>query len=291
MAISMTGFGAGKVHRNNWQCTTEIRTVNNRFLDINIRLPAGFQHFLAPTKQTIQGVCRRGKVDCLIVLAMHETEESVLSLNTRVAKNYEKILKAFYETTHTPVSVSLSDLLKVQDLIQIPQPDPELAFFAELIQESLQAALEQLRAMRMQEGHAMLADIQERLVVSASLLDEVEQVAQDLPTFYYQKLCERLAAFDEAVEIDPERVHQEFAIFAERSDIAEEITRFRAHLAHMESLLKEEELGRRAEFLLQELHREINTIASKSNNAPISKLVVEIKGQLEKMREQTQNIE
>ena len=279
------------MHRNHWQCTTEIRTVNNRFLDIHIRLPPGFQNFLAPIKQSIQQVCRRGKVECLIALNLAETEESALRLNPRQAQNYKNILEAFEETTQTPVSVSLSDLLKLPDLIQIPQPDPEVAFFSDLIQESLHSALQQLNTMRVQEGRVLLADIQQRLVVSASLLDEVEQIAQDLPTFYYQKLCDKLATFDESMEIDQERVHQEFAIFAERSDIAEEITRFRAHLMHMQSLLKEEELGRRADFLLQEFNREINTIASKSNNAPISKLVVEIKGQLEKMREQTQNIE
>lgn len=291
MAVSMTGFGSGKVNRNNWQCTTEIRTVNNRFLDINLRLPPGFQHFLVPLKQTIQQTCHRGKVDCTLVLSMEEAGAGVLSLNTKLAENYKTILEEFQKTIQIPVVANFSDLLKMQDLIQIPQPDPEANFFSDLIQDSLQVALHQLHMMRTNEGEAMLEDIKERLTLSESLLDEVEQIAQDLPTFYYQKLCDKLATLDDQVSVDQERVHQELALFAERSDITEEITRFRTHLQHMKSVLQEKEVGRRADFLLQECNREINTIASKSNNAPISQHVVEIKGQLEKMREQIQNIE
>ena len=290
MAVSMTGFGAGKVHREKWQCNTEIRTVNNRFLDVTIRLPTGFQQLAHPLKQVVQQTCHRGKIDCTIVLTEVVGEPS-LCLNSALAESYRKVLEDFQTATRFPVSVSLSDLLKIQDLIQIPQPDPESHFFATLIQESLEIALAQLNEMRIQEGAALIADVRERLVTSASLLNEIEQTAKDLPALYYQKLCDKITALDGDLEFDEERVHQELALFADRSDITEEITRFRTHLQHMESVLKEQEVGRRAEFLLQEFNREINTIASKSNNAPISQWVVEIKGQLEKMREQIQNIE
>ncbi|MBF0280306.1 MAG: YicC family protein [SAR324 cluster bacterium] len=290
MAVSMTGFGSGKIHRENWQCSAEIRTVNNRFLDINIRLPTGFQRLLQPLKQIVQKTCFRGKVDCTIVLSDDAANNS-LCLNHDLAEKYKNLIGEFHSLTQLPVTINLSDLLKIQDLIQIPQPDPESDFFASLIEDSLLIAIDQLKSMRVKEGESLMIDIRERLNISTSILNEIEQIAKDLPPLYYQKLRERLAALDGKLEFDEERVHQELALFADRSDITEEITRFRTHLEHMESVLEEKEVGRRADFLLQEFNREINTIASKSNNAAISQLVVEIKGQLEKMREQIQNIE
>ncbi len=290
MAVSMTGFGAGKINREKWQCSTEIRTVNNRFLDVNIRLPTGHQKLAHPLKQIVQKTCHRGKIDCTIVLS-EGLESHSLNLNTELAKNYKTIVEEFQTVTQFPVTISLSDLLKVQDLIQIPQPNPESDFFPTLIQDSLEIALEQLKTMRVKEGTVLMIDIRERLAIVTSFLNEIERIAQELPALYYQKLCERLAALDGKLEFDEARVHQELALFADRSDITEEFTRFRSHLQQMESVLQEKEVGRRADFLLQEFNREINTIASKSNNASISQIVVEIKGQLEKMREQIQNIE
>ena len=291
MAKSMTGFGTGKVNRENWQCTTEIRSVNNRFLDVTIRLPNGFQHFSSPLKLLIQNVCQRGKVDCSVTISAAEQGSDSLYLNAELADNYGTLLEEFRTLTQIPVSVGLSDLLKVQDLIQRLQPDPESDFFSALIHQSLEIALAQLKNMRVKEGLALLTDIQKRLSTSTSLLNEVDAIAQELPCQHYLRLCQRLASLDGHLEINEDRVHQEIALLVERGDITEEIIRLRTHLEHMESVLLEEEVGRRADFLLQECNREINTIASKSNNAPISQLVVEIKGQFEKIREQVQNIE
>ncbi|MBF0286705.1 MAG: YicC family protein [SAR324 cluster bacterium] len=291
MAVSMTGFGSGSVQLENWQCTTEMRTVNNRFLDVNIRLPAGFQHLVAPLTQVVKQTCHRGKVDCTIILSVKNQENSQLCLNAALAKNYGSVLTEFESVTRIPVRIGLSDLLKIDDLIQVPQPDPTSDFFSTLIHDSLKLALEQLHVMRQKEGEALMKDIKGRLVSSTAFLEEIEQISHSLPTAYYQRLCEKLATLDDKLEFDQERIRQELALFADRCDITEEITRFRTHLEHIDGVLMENEVGRRADFLLQEFNREINTIASKSNNAKISQLVVEIKGQLEKIREQIQNIE
>lgn len=287
----MTGFGAGSVDLENWQCTTEIRTVNNRFLDINIRLPAGFQHLTASLTQLVKKTCHRGKVDCTITLFAKNQDTHQLCLNKALAESYGSLLTEFQSAAKVSVQIGLSDLLKIDDLIQTPQPDPTSEFFFKLIHDSLKLALGQLNAMRQKEGDALLKDIRERLASSTVFLEEIEQISHNLPSAYYQRLCEKLATLDEKLDFDQERIRQELALFADRCDITEEIIRFRTHLQHIDGVLLENEVGRRADFLLQEFNREINTIASKSNNAKISQLVVEIKGQLEKIREQIQNIE
>ncbi len=291
MAVSMTGFGSGTVNQENWQCTTEIRSVNYRYLDVTIRLPNGFQKLSPPLKQLIQNKCHRGKVDCSISISSAEQRNSALYLNAELAKNYKTLLEEFRNLTQLPISISLSDLLKVEELIQIPQPDPESDFFSGLIFQSLEKALTQLKDMRIREGSSLLTDIKERLSTCNSLLNKMDVIARELPSQYYQRLCERLTTLDTHLDINQDRVHQELALFVDRSDVTEEIIRLRTHLTHMKSVLQEDEVGRRVDFLLQECNREINTVASKSNNAPISQLVVEIKGQLEKIREQIQNIE
>lgn len=290
MAVSMTGFGMGQLSRNKWQCTIEIRTVNNRFLDISVRLPNGFQNFSQPLKTRIKQHCFRGKIDCTVNL-LEEEETLQTCLNEDLARSYKNVIDTFQEITSKPVQVNLSDLLKIPDLIQTQKPDTTSEFFSSLIEDALTIALEQMQDMRIKEGNALLEDIQDRLKIKAQLLDRIEALAHDLPKLQYQRLCERLPAMNDSLEWDEERLHKEIALFADRCDITEEITRFRTHLEHMESVLQEKEVGRRADFLLQEFNREINTIASKSNNAPISQLVVEIKGQIEKIREQIQNIE
>ncbi len=291
MAVSMTGFGSGQVAREGWQCTAELRTVNHRFLDITLRLPQTFQHLQPSVKKTIQQTCHRGKVDCTINITTDDTSSESLSLNHSVAKVYGKVLQEFQEETHLSVTINFSDLLKIKDLIQVPQPNPESSFFATLVQDSVQIALDQLQAMRAQEGESLFVDIRERLNSCEGLINKIEELAQQLPALHYQRLKENLSNMDGNLEFNEERVYQEIALFADRSDVTEEITRFRTHLQHMESVFQERDIGRRADFLLQEFNREINTIASKASHAQIGQLVVEVKGQLEKIREQIQNIE
>lgn len=291
MAVSMTGFGMGQLEQGQWHCTTEIRTVNNRFLDVNIRLPTGFQQLTPQIKKTIKETCIRGKVDCTISLAERSSEDDKLILNESLAKAYQGVMQQFQDITGNAVQVQLCDLVKIPEMIQSAQPDAESDFFASLIQQSLGLALKQMAEMRIKEGQALMEDIQLRLKMSSDLLTKIEAIAPTLPDAYYKRLSERLPTFDSSIEIDCERINKEIALFADRCDITEEITRFRTHLEHMASVLKEKEVGRRADFLLQEFNREVNTIASKSGNAEISQLVVEIKGQIEKIREQIQNIE
>jgi uncharacterized protein (TIGR00255 family) len=160
-----------------------------------------------------------------------------------------------------------------------------------VIRESLAKALEGLREMKVREGQAMQNDIQERLSSCANILNTIETLSLDEPGRCRERLQDRLSQLNEGSKLNPERLEQEIALLADRLDISEEVVRFRTHLEHMNDILVQSEVGKKAEFLMQELNREVNTIASKSSHAGISQASVEIKSELEKVREQLQNIE
>ena len=161
----------------------------------------------------------------------------------------------------------------------------------DLIRECLSNALTDLRNMQEREGHAMLDDIKQRFSSCARILDTIENLSKDEPEQFKKRLEQRIARLNSGKELDPERLEQEVALVADRLDISEEIIRFKTHLKQMDKILSQTELGKKAEFLLQELNREVNTISSKSNQAAISQASVEIKSELEKIREQLQNIQ
>jgi len=160
-----------------------------------------------------------------------------------------------------------------------------------VIRDSLAKAIEGLQEMKLREGQAMHDDIKTRLVSCEQIVNKIEELSQEEPGLYRVRLQERLAQLQEGTKINPERLEQEIALLADRLDITEEVVRFRTHLEHMDDILAQREVGKKAEFLMQELNREVNTIASKSNHAEISQSSVEIKSELEKVREQLQNIE
>ena len=160
-----------------------------------------------------------------------------------------------------------------------------------MIRECLSNALTDLRNMQEREGHALLDDIKRRFSSCARILDTIENLSKDEPEQFKKRLEQRIARLNSGKELDPERLEQEVALVADRLDISEEIIRFKTHLKQMDKILSQTELGKKAEFLLQELNREVNTISSKSNQAGISQASVEIKSELEKIREQLQNIQ
>ena len=161
----------------------------------------------------------------------------------------------------------------------------------DMIHECLSNALTDLRNMQEREGHAMLDDIKQRFSSCSRILDTIENLSKDEPEQFKKRLEQRIARLNSGKELDPERLEQEVALVADRLDISEEIIRFKTHLKQMDKILSQTELGKKAEFLLQELNREVNTISSKSNQAGISQASVEIKSELEKIREQLQNFQ
>ncbi len=289
MAFSMTGFGTAEVQWETWSCITEIRSVNHRFLDINCRLPSSFQKLEQELKNDIKSICSRGKIDCTIRLEK-ESGEDKLRLNTEEAKNILKLLSEFEDLSGRNVSINLANLsgFKIFAEQQSEKPPNECE---DLACKCLSNALKDLRNMQEREGQAMLDNIKQRFSSCARIIDTIENLSREEPEQFKKKLEQRIARLNSGKEMDPERLEQEIALLADRLDISEEIIRFKTHLKEMDKILSQTELGKKAEFLLQELNREVNTISSKSNQAIISQSSVEIKSELEKIREQLQNIQ
>lgn len=289
MALSMTGFGTADVQWETWSCLAEIRSVNHRFLDINCRLPSSFQKLEQELKNQIKLICSRGKIDCTIRLEK-ESGNDELRLNPEEAKKILKLLREFEDLSGRNVSINLADLsgAKIFSEQRSEQPPEECV---DMIRECLSNALTDLRNMQEREGLAMLDDIKKRFSSCARILDTIENLSKDEPEQFKKRLEQRIARLNSGKELDPERLEQEVALVADRLDISEEIIRFKTHLKQMDKILSQTELGKKAEFLLQELNREVNTISSKSNQAGISQASVEIKSELEKIREQLQNIQ
>ena len=289
MAISMTGFGAADAQWETWICQVEIRSVNQRFLEIRCRLPLGFQTMEPEIKKQIKAVSSRGKIDCSIKLEKGASVEK-LKLNPERAQRYNELLTEFEALSGRKVGVDARDLssLNIIEENKTGEPPEE---FEKVIRECLLRALEGLQEMKEREGQAMQSDIQQRLSSCGNIVNSIEKLSQAEPERFRDCLQERFSQLTEGVKINPERLEQEIALLADRLDISEEVVRFRTHLGHMEKILSQREVGKKAEFLMQELNREVNTMASKSNHAGISQSSVEIKSELEKVREQLQNIE
>ncbi|RTZ85901.1 MAG: YicC family protein [SAR324 cluster bacterium] len=289
MAISMTGFGAADAQWETWICQVEIRSVNQRFLDIRCRLPFGFQTMEPEIKKQIKAVSSRGKIDCSIKLEKGASEEK-LKLNLERAQRYYELLTEFEALSGRKVGVDARDLSSLNIIEENKSGEPPEKC-EKVVRECLSRALEGLQEMKEREGQAMQSDIQQRLSSCGNIVNSIEKLSQAEPERFRDRLQERFSQLTEGVEINPERLEQEIALLADRLDISEEVVRFRTHLEHMDEILSQREVGKKAEFLMQELNREVNTMASKSNHAGISQSSVEIKSELEKVREQLQNIE
>ena len=289
MAISMTGFGAADAQWETWICQVEIRSVNQRFLDIRCRLPFGFQTMEPEIKKQIKAVSSRGKIDCSIKLEKGASEEK-LKLNLERAQHYNELLTEFEALSGRKVGVDARDLSSLNIIEENKSGEPPEKC-EKVIRECLSRALEGLQEMKEREGQAMQSDIQQRLSSCGNIVNSIEKLSQAEPERFRDRLQERFSQLTEGVEINSERLEQEIALLADRLDISEEVVRFRTHLEHMDEIMSQREVGKKAEFLMQELNREVNTMASKSNHAGISQSSVEIKSELEKVREQLQNIE
>jgi len=265
MAISMTGFGSADAQWESWSCQVEIRSVNQRFLDIRCRLPLGFQTLETDFKKQIKAACTRGKVDCSIRLEKGEGEEK-LKLNHERAKIFTDLLTEFEELSGRKVNVEARDLSSINIIEENKSGEPPEEC-ENVIRESLAKAIEGLEEMKLREGQAMHDDIKTRLVSCGKIVNKIEKLSQEEPGRYRERLQERLAQLQDGTKLNPERLEQEIALLADRLDITEEVVRFRTHLEHMDDILAQREVGKKAEFLMQELNREVNTIASKSNHA------------------------
>jgi len=216
--------------------------------------------------------------------------EEKLKLNLERAQHYNELLTEFEALSGRKVGIDARDLSSLNIIEENKSGEPPEKC-EKVIRECLSRALEGLQEMKEREGQAMQSDIQQRLSSCGNIVNSIEKLSQAEPERFRDRLQERFSQLTEGVEINPERLEQEIALLADRLDISEEVVRFRTHLEHMDEIMSQREVGKKAEFMMQELNREVNTMASKSNHAEISQSSVEIKSELEKVREQLQNIE
>jgi uncharacterized protein (TIGR00255 family) len=294
MVRSMTGYGRAEAILNGQKYTVEIKSLNHRFLEISLRLPASLSALEMEIKKKIGEPLLRGKIDVSIRRDVQSSAENgqYLALNLPLAQNYFNLLMQLKQSLNLQDDISLEMIAGQKDVFQMAElPQDDSALWQGLT-AVLEEALAGMMEMRRREGEILSRDLSARLDLMAQLLSRIEAKAPQVVLEYQKRLTDRVRELTSGLVVDESRLSQEVAILAEKSDITEEIVRLRSHFGQfLEMLDREEAIGRKVDFLIQEMNREVNTIGSKSSDADISKQVIEIKSELAKLREQVQNLE
>ena len=290
---SMTGYGRSDVQDDRLALTIEARSVNHRYLDIAWHYPRAYAPLEARMKQLVSEYFARGRIDIRIALGENGHASRTVAPDFALAQQYYEALRELQYRLGAPGTVDMSLLMGLRDVLKVSDSGPvDVEADWPLIAEGLAVALDALKAMRLQEGAFLCEDLGARMQAVAQQLASIRQRLPQVVTDYQQRLEQRVKEWFERVDLDAARLAQEAVLLAERGDVTEELTRLEAHLQAMRALLASgEAVGRKADFLVQEMRREIETIAAKANDLTISHCVVEIKSELERCREQIQNIE
>ena len=289
---SMTGFGRGEASADGRTWVAEVRTVNHRFLDQRVVLPRLFGALEEPVKKLVAASLDRGRVDCTFSLQGMTTSQPQLVVNDSVARQYHRCLRQLIGDYGLRPEIGLADMLTLRDVITMEEPRPDMEAEWGLIRTALTSALRECDRMREEEGRAMQVDLLDRLGKFEAIVARITDRLPELLALRQAELRQRVGRLLDGVDLDPVRLAQETAILADKSDVTEEVIRLGSHIAQFRAFLASDEpVGRRLDFLLQEFLREVNTLSSKIANADIAHLGVEMKNEIEKLREQVQNIE
>ncbi len=292
MIKSMTGFYKTESTTNDVSCNIEIRSVNHRFLEAKIRLPNQFKQLEAGLLRQVKSTLARGKVDISIKLDQESRPLEKIGLNPVMMENVKELAGKFESELGKEVSVGLSDLFQIKELIVFEKEELDMDVYQALFEKSIADGVNGLVAMRQREGELLYAEIITHIEKLAVYIEEIPSYRNEVIANYQARLKKNLKELELKYDADNPRIIQEIGIFLDRSDITEEIERFRTHLTHFKELLvSDEAVGRKLDFMLQEFNREANTLSSKSSHTTIAKLGVELKCEIEKIREQIQNIE
>ena len=289
----MTGFGRGAVTEANFNVSVELKTVNNRFLDLNLRLSQELQSLEATIKKLISSRLSRGRVE--VFINYERTSEIQYELNRPLISGYLSALKEMQEEFSLTGEPDLNFIARLPNVFQTKKEDLS-EDFVRGVEQAFQTALDELETMRETEGESLKTELNSRLSEIENRLSPIESESVSVADEYRQKLTKRLtemlAKADAQIELDQSRLAQEVAYLSDRSDISEELTRLKSHIEQFRSIMDDEkDVGKRLDFLTQELNREANTILSKSNNLTVKENGLAIKSEIEKMREQVQNVE
>ncbi|NLD34402.1 MAG: YicC family protein [Clostridiales bacterium] len=288
---SMTGYGRHAVRQDGREVAVELKSVNHRYLDISFRLPREMQYLEADMRSQITGALSRGRVDVVLTYANQRGDARQVSADMALAQAYHKAFKRLKKELSLSGGLRFADLAAVPGVLTMTQAAEDEEAVSALVHQALSGALEALAASREREGSAMQADMLTMSEQLERIHQDIAALAPEQPARYAQRLTERLRQL-RPEETDPQRLAQEVALFADRCAVDEELARLRAHLDSLRDLLHDPQpAGRRLDFLVQEMNREVNTIGSKASELAITQLVLDAKSVLEKVREQLQNIE
>lgn len=292
MVRSMTGYGRARSTLHGRDITVEVRSVNNRYLDCSIKMPRVYIFAEDAMKALVQKTVSRGKVDVFVTIDTVEAEGSVVRVDTALAGEYLQAIRALKDQFGLPEDVTALSLARMPDVLTVTKAEEDLEAVSGDICSVLEEALAAYQAMRATEGEKLAADIAGRLDTIEALTGKVEERSPQTVAEYRQKLLDRMQEVLSSASIDESRILTEAAIFADKVAVDEETVRLRSHLSQLREMLRSDvPVGRKLDFLIQEVNRESNTIGSKCSDLQIARDVVELKAEIEKIREQVQNIE
>jgi len=289
----MTAYGRGEYDSGDTRFIVEIKSVNNRYRDVIIRIPKTFQIIEDEIKSHVSSRIRRGRVEVFVQIEKGGGKtEYDLELNLPLVRSYLRIFSQLNYEFGLDENIRPEYLSQMKDVILVKPEEADIDDIRQGLKEVLSLALDSHDVMRTQEGRAIEEDFNKRLDLIGKYLNQIEDKASLVVEGYAKRLRDKISKISEDIEMDENRVTQEVAIFAERCDITEEIVRTKSHLKQFRHYMSmDDAIGRRLDFLMQEIHREVNTISAKANDSSISTNAVEIKAELEKLREQVQNVE
>lgn len=289
----MTGYGRAKIENDEREISVEIKSVNHRFLDLNIKVPRLYAYLEDMIKKTVQQFLVRGKVDIYVTVKEREGSDIKVSPNMPVIESYLQAAKAISEKFGLSDSdIKLIDIMKLPDAISADKEEQDAEIISSQVESVLTCALNEYDAMRQTEGTRLCEDILRRGQLIGSFVDYIESRSPVSVTEYREKITQRMKELLDGSDFAQQRVLAEAALFADKVSVTEEIVRLRSHLKQLDSMVRGSvAAGRKLDFLIQELNREANTIGSKANDYDIAKTVVDLKAEIEKIREQIQNLE
>ena len=292
MLKSMTGYGRVKVENDLREITVELRSVNHRYLDLNIKVPRIYGYLEEMVSKQAQATIARGKVDIFVSVRAKEGADIRVSPNMAVIQGYVDAIRKVSETYGLSDEATALSLLRLPDAMEQSKEEADADQLKAEVSAVLDQALTEYNAMREKEGARLVEDVTYRAGLIAQSVDFVEQRSPDCVEEYRQRIAARMTEILDGTELAQQRILQEAALYADKVNVTEEIVRLRSHLAQLETMLKSPvAIGRKLDFLVQEMNRETNTIGSKANDFQIAKTVVDIKAEIEKIREQIQNLE
>jgi len=293
MIRSMTGYGFGEAESDSLKVRVEIRSLNHRFCEVNVRMPKELVALEGKLRKEVKQKLRRGRLDVFVDLEREGEQEYELCTNLSLVASYLKELRKIKEEFNLGGKINIEAIWAIPHLIQLkPLPQKVEPEVENLLMEALQKAIRSLEEARVEEGRVIENELQHRLLLIKKLLQPLEAGAPEVQKDYYHRLKERVKEYNRELKLDENRLLQETIYYADKGDITEELVRIKSHLDQFEQILSgNEPCGKKLDFISQELFREINAIASKLRDPELMLNVLTIKSEIEKLREQVQNIE